>query len=208
MKFKRYIAFLIMSASLSVLYAQKTKEKHSVSVGWGVWIPVGTSTFANKLTWVTPHVGYEYRLLPQLSAGFSVGCLYSNEKGDTTDRYDNSLVSGNSHRKLTAVPIQAELLYFPLGSREQLVQPFLGIGGGVRYAKFYITGDVINTSQVSSWAGVMTPQVGLRVTPFANKKISLDARLYWQNAANRWELLDTSSQQGIGIELRMVSLVF
>lgn len=208
MKLKRYIALLMMSASLSVLYAQKTEEKHSVSVGWGVWLPVGGNTFTNKLTWVTPHVGYEYRILPQLSAGFSVGYLYSNEKGNTTDRYNNSLVNGNSHRKLTAIPIQAELLYFPLGAREQLFQPFLGIGGGVRYTKYYITGDVINTSEVSSWAGIMTPQVGLRVAPFANKRISLDARLYWQNVGNRWELLDTSSQQGIGIELRMVSLIF
>lgn len=208
MKFKRYIAFLLISISLSVAYAQKTVEKHSVSVGWGVWLPVGNSTFTNKLTWVTPHVGYEYRLLPQFSVGFSVGCFYSNEKGDTADRYNSSLVNGNSHRKLTAIPMQAELLYFPLGAGEQSLQPFLGIGGGIQYAKFYITGDVINTSQVSSWAGVITPQIGLRITPFTNKKISLDARVYWQNGGNTWELLDTSSQQGIGVELRMVSLVF
>lgn len=208
MNIKRSITLLIIAVSFSVLYAQKTMEKHSVSVGWGVVLPTGSSTFTNKPTWVTPHVGYEYRVFPQLSAGFSLGYRYSNEKGDTKDRYNSDLVSGQSHRTLTAIPMQIELLYFPLGACLQKFQPFLGIGGGLNYAKYYITGDALHSEETANWARVVTPQVGFRMMPFLTKKLSIDARVYWQNAANNWKLLHTSSQQGVGFEFRIASLLF
>lgn len=196
----RFIAIVILLAALPALYAQESVGSHSATFSWGVALPMGDKNFTNKTTFITPQFGYEYRFASNFSAGFSLGLSFSNEKGPTNDLFDGDVVTANTHRKLTLIPVQAEFRYFPLGTCNTVFHPYIGLSGGIQYAQFYLTGDAIVTSKTGNWAEVVTPHLGVRYQP-GGKRLYMDLRAQWQYSGNGWELTRAKSQQSIGIRV-------
>lgn len=200
-----------MLVSVSALKAQKPARNQSAELGWGVAIPLGSDGFLNKTTWTTANAGWEYRIHPKVSAGLSLGWMYADESGITRDRLSaggvTDEVSGNSHRKLTLVPLQIQVRYFPLGNEDR-IQPYLTLAGGAQYADFYISGDQIQTGSDKNVAAVFTPDAGVRFFPVAGSGLYIDARCYWQYAANGWSYTNTGSQQYLGFRVGVGFPVF
>lgn len=211
MKLRRYISGItvvaMMLISTPALLAQESVSRHALQFSWGAAIPMGDKNFTNKTTYVAPQLGYEYRFASNFSASLSLGLSYSDEKGLTRDSFDGDVITANTHRKLTLVPVQAQMRYSPLGAKATAWQPYVGIGAGVQYAKFYIMGDVINTSGTSDWAEVITPHVGLRYQP-SNKRVYFDLQTLWQYAGNSWKIANTQSQQNIGVRIGVGISIF
>lgn len=203
-----YILAIAMASGVFAGKSQTSDHRNSVTVGWGVSIPAGNGNFAGKASWVSPSLDWEYRLLPVLSAAVSAGYAYFDEKGVTRDRFDGDITDGYTSRTLSLLPLQVGMRYFPFGAGEGSFQPYLFVAGGVRYARFHITGDLIPSGNVKNWSGVVTPGVGLRYHPRRCKKIWLDLRGSWQWGGNGWVLLDTKSQRSVGVNVGVGVVIF
>lgn len=191
----------MLLVSVSASKAQKPAGNHSVALSWSVAVPSGNDGFLNNVTLVTPNVSWEYSFSPTISAGMSLGLMYGDEKERTTDRIPTGLVSGPSDRRLTLVPLQAHVRYFPLGKKEVRFQPYVTIAAGAQYGRFHITGDQIQTNSTDNFAVVLTPDLGVRFYPRAGSGFYLDASCYWQYGGNSWSYTNTGSQQFIGFRI-------
>ncbi len=173
------------------------RRANSVSMGWGVAVPSGSNSFANKTSWVSPAVAWEYRFIPVLSAGLSVGYASFDEQAVTRDRYDGDLTDGYTDRTLSLTPVQAVLRYQPLGAGTSQWQPYVSLAGGMQYARYRIEGDQIPASGKEEWAAVVTPAVGLRY--YACQRLWFDLSGSWQWSNSEWNLLNVKSTQNFRV---------
>lgn len=196
----RYGVFAILLLKASGLHAQAPPSgSHSLFADWGITVP-SKSSFTDRTTYVAPQLGYEYRLSAIFSAGITLGISHSNERAMTTDKYNGDWVDGNTHRKLTLIPLQVQFRCFPLGNGRTRLQPYLGLSGGVQYARFYLSGDAVQTAETSGWGGVITPHVGLRYSK-PQSGLFFDLAVQWQSSSNEWKAVDSPSQRNIGVRL-------
>lgn len=194
---KLYLLALLLLLITPAARSQEVSSKNSLNIGWGIAFPA-QGNFENNTSFVVPSLGYERLISPKFSAGFSAGMLYTKESGVTRDRCcDGALIDGYSDRKLSLIPLQLYARYFPTGGSGASFQPFLSVAGGVQYACFQITGDQINTSRRNNWAGVFTPELGVRYA--AGKRTYIDLSGYFQYGGNKWALMKTTSQQYFGV---------
>lgn len=180
------------------LHAQSPKQ--SISFNWGVMVPADNG-FVENTGWVNPSLEWNYRVLPALSAGISLGYGFNSVRGIADERFDGDLISGYREKKLSIVPVMALVNYFPMGNGGALFRPYLGIGAGVQYAKFQITGDNIITSTTANLAEVFSAQLGTRICPGKTDKFYLDTRFSWQYGGNSWPAAEIKSIRGLGFAL-------
>ena len=196
---KYIIAIFTLFMSCMTGYSQ-TDQKNSLSIGWGISAPASDGNFLNKSVLTNPSIQWDYRIIPQLSIGLFAGYGYSNEKGITHDTYDNAIVDGYSDRSLSLMTTAVTLRYFPWEKRG-LLQPYLLLSGGIQYARFEITGDMINTTESKNWAAVVAPGLGTRMYLKANKGLFVDLSGAWKWAGNGLPIMDINSQSNIEIRL-------
>lgn len=194
---KYSIVTIALLCATPILHAQESGG-YSLAFHWGLASPVGGSDFTRKTSYMAPQFEYEYRFVSHFSAGLSVGVTFSDEKGRTNDRFGNDAVTGNSHRKLTLLPIQAAFRYFPLGTKKTLLQPYLGIAAGMQYAQFYLTADAINSAGTANWSEVLTPHCGVRYR-LSEKGLYFNLYAHWQFSGNDWSMAYSKSQTNIGV---------
>ena len=198
MKFFGHILLPVALSLMGTLTA--VAQDHSISLDWGGHIPTGGGNFRNETSWIAPSVGWDRHILPWLSVGYSVGYGYAHEKGITRDRYDGAIVDGYSERKLSLVPVQARVRFFPLG-QSTAFRPFVSVTGGVQYARFFITGETIQTTAANSWGGVFSAAAGVRYYPVRKRGFFIEASGGWQWAGNRFNVMNTKSQKGVEVRL-------
>lgn len=172
------------------------QARQDLGVSWGGYLPVG-SGFVQNASWTQVSLQWNYRIIPQLGAGLSVGYVQHNESGRTLDHFDGAIVTGDSKRKLIQIPIQMLVSYYPIGARHSLFQPYVGVGIGGQWARFDLSGAVVQTSGKENWGLVVTPKIGIRIYPLKKKSFWLNADVAYRYAANEWKLLEISSQQGV-----------
>lgn len=199
MRFNLCIVCLLLLSPFALL-GQRVVREHSVSASWGGEIPSGKS-FLSHVSWVVPQMRYEYVVIPQLSVTGSATYSYGKEPGMINEKYDGDFVTGNSIRSLSSFPLQLGLSYFPLGGKTALVQPYLAVSGGSNYAKFYITGDFINSCKTSNWSGMFSAGLGIRYYIPYSDRIFLDINGTYQYAGNKLTKIDSDAQQGFLVRI-------
>jgi opacity protein-like surface antigen len=163
----------------------QTRKQQSVSVAWGVSIPVGDDAYIDKASVRNLSLEWDYRILPCLSAGVSAGYYAGfDNKESGNDFFDGAMVSGRREKKLKTIPIMAQFDYFPMGDANTLFSPYLGIGIGVQYAKFEIKGDYIVSSTRKNWSENFSVRAGVRIRPLETSRFFLDARCLWNRGGN------------------------
>lgn len=187
---------LICSVCAPSLRAQA--PRHAVSAGWGVSIPVGDN-YIDEASAANFALEWGYRLLPTLSAGVSAGYGSVSESDTGTLSFDGSTVTGAYKKSFYAIPLLARLDWFPLGRANTLLQPYVGVGAGARYARFEITGDAIVTSVRTGWAESFSARAGLRVRPCQTGRFFVDARCAWDFGGNDWPQAGVESGQQLSI---------
>lgn len=192
------IVLVVLCLCYTEVSAQE--QRQSISVHWGVTVPSGDS-FIGKAGAVNPSLEWSYRVLPVLSAGVSLGYGYATDKGVSDEHIDGDFVSGYREKSLSTMPLIAKLNFFPLGNKSILFSPYIGVGVGVQYAKFYMTGDALNSKDASNWAEIFSAEVGTRIEPKYGSKLYLDVRCIWQYGGNGWPLVEVKSIQQIGFAL-------
>lgn len=175
-------------------------QRQSISVHEGVAIPVKNG-FADKAGFVNPSVEWRYSLLPAWAVGLSLGYSYSTEKGEGDVRVADDLISGYREKSLSSMPFLAKFHYFPLGGGSSLFSPFIGVGAGIQYAKFYITGDAVNSAKTSNWAKAFSVEVGTNIQPLKVETIYFDIRCLWYYGGNSWPFLEAEPMQTVGVTL-------
>lgn len=179
--------------------SQIRTRKHSLSVDWGAAIPVGQN-FIDKASAANVSLEWDYRIIPMLSAGVSVGYIGFTDKGIADEYFDSTLSSGYRDKRLQTIPIMVQLDLFPIGGRATLFRPYLGVGVGGQYARFRITGETIVTSERSNWAERFSARVGTRIFPVKNGGLFFDARVTWGYGGNDWPMAaGLRSMQSIGV---------
>jgi hypothetical protein len=171
---------------------------HSLRAGWGVGIPVGEK-YIDGAGVGNFFLEWDLRITPSLSAGASVGYNSLSDRGFASERFDSSLVTGYREKSLSCVPLMVMLDLFPLGDEGALLRPYIGVGAGVGYAKFSITGESIVTSSVSGWAENFAARAGTRIYPAENGRFFLDTGIVWSYGANGWEIARIGSVQTLGV---------
>jgi hypothetical protein len=215
MKTLRKILLSVAVIGMGLVSASAQQQwAHTLSLGWGANIPAGEGNFRNQTAWVNPSVEWDY-LSPcrRFSFGVLFGFQVSHERATTGDRVDGAWVTGYSDRQVTAVPIQARLKWFPLGSRDTMFRPYTMLGGGAQWARFDITGDAINSAGVENVGGLFSAGVGVRCFPLGRgvnadanalgRRFFVDLSTGWQWAGNRFEMLDTNSQRDVVVRLAL-----
>lgn len=171
-------------------------KRQDLNVSWGGYFPTG-SGFVQNVSWTQFSLKWEYRIIPQLGTGLSIGYGFHKESGWTLDHFNGAIVTGDSKRKLTQIPIQAQVSYYPIGARQSYIQPYIGVGIGGQWARYDLTGTVIQTSGIKNWGLVVTPQIGMRIYPSKTEIFWLDVNVAYRYATNEWKLASIKGQQGI-----------
>ena len=180
------IVLLVVLLFLPFGAGAQQPDRHSLELTWGVSIPTG-SHFSDQSGFTALSLRGEYRIIPQLAIGVSAGFDRHSESGVTNDFFQGDFVTGHSERELLQIPLIAHVRYYLVGGRRSLLQPYLGVGGGVQWAQFNLTGDMINTSQADSWGFTVRPEIGTRIYPVRGGRLWLDAQLAFRSAWNRWD---------------------
>lgn len=190
---KRLLGIVLFGLLPLVVEAQTRQD---LSVSWGGYLPTG-SGFVKNISWTQFSLQWDYRIIPQLKAGLSLGYVFHNESGWTQDHFNGAVVTGNSNRKLIQLPIQMHVSYYPIGARQGLLQPYLGVGIGGQWARFDLKGAVIQTSGTENWGLIVTPQIGMRIYPSKTDIFWLEVKVAYRYATNEWKLASIKGQQGI-----------
>ena len=188
---------MVCSVCAHRLQAQTLKQ--TASIAWGMSFPTGGDSYIDRASVENFSLEWGYRVLPGLSAGVSLGYGNRSERGVSDEFFDGSFVSGFREKKLYTLPIMAVFDYFPLGDDNTLLRPYLGVGLGVQYAKWQITGDAIVTSVSKNWAESFSARAGLRISPNENGRFFLDARCLWNYSGNGWQSAKINSMQQFAI---------
>lgn len=189
---------IVLCICYTGVYAQA--QRQSIAAHWGVAVPINNQ-FIDKAGAVNPSLEWSYRIIPSLSAGLSLGYGSFIEKGAGDERIDTDLISGNREKSLSLMPFLAKFHYFPFGNRNRLFSPFIGVGVGVQYAKFYIIGDAISSNKTSNWAEAFSAEMGAKIQLPKNERIYFDIRGLWQYGGNSCSLTGTKPIQTLGITL-------
>ena len=193
---KAAICLSIVSTICGTAVAQVHKQ--SLSIGWGAAVPVGDS-YIDKTSAVNFSLGWDFRLLPVLSAGLSVGYMGNSDRGISDEYFDSAFTTGYREKGVYVIPLMAQFDFFPLGEANTLLRPYFGVGAGGRYAKFRITGDAIVTSGSRGWAESFSARIGTRIYPLWMGRFFLDAKCTWNYGDNRWPLAEAGPVQYFGI---------
>lgn len=172
------------------------QNRHSLEVTWGLSIPSG-SHFSDETGFTAFSLRWEYRIIPQLAIGASAGFDRHGESGMTEDFFNGDLVTGYTDRTLVQIPLLAHARYYPIGGRNSVLQPYAGVGIGAQWARFEITGEMINTSQADSWGFAVMPEIGTRIYPMRGGRLWLDARIAFRSAGNRWDAARIDALGGV-----------
>ena len=129
--------------------------RHGIEAAWGVSVPSGAG-FVEKTGFAALSLRWEYRIIPQLSVGVSAGFDRHGESGMTGDYFNGDWTTGHTDRTLVQVPLMAHGRCYPLGGRSTLLQPYAGVGIGAQWARFEISGEMINTSRADSWGEIFS----------------------------------------------------
>lgn len=159
----------------------------SIEVSWGLSIPIVQSSFwqvdPNPVGTSAFSLRYEYRLLPALGLGFKAGLDYRFYEGYTNESHNSGSVtviySGESTREQILVPLLLSARYYPLGDRETLLRPYVGLGIGTAYNKMFITGDTINTTHHANWGFALSPELGTRMHILSEFFVDLKCSALW-----------------------------
>lgn len=191
---------ILIVLCLCCIVAGAQDQRQSISVHWGVTIPPNNG-FIDKVGVVNPSLEWSYKVLPTLSAGVSLGYGYATEKGEGSERVDGDFASGYREKTLSSMPLIIRLRFCPLGTKSTLFSPYIGVGAGVQYSKFHITGDAINSNGAGNWAETFSAEVGTRIQPKEGSKLYFDVRGLWQYGGNDWPSVEAKSIQHIGFAL-------
>ena len=159
-------------------------RKQSLSLDWGVAIPVGNS-YIDKASVANFSLGWSFRLFPMLSAGVSAGYMGSSDRGIAGEYFDSAFITGYREKGLYVVPLMARFDFFPMGDAETVLRPYFGVAAGGRYARFRIIGEAIANSRSSNWAESFSARLGTRIHPGIGG-LFFDVRCTWNYGGNRW----------------------
>lgn len=179
--------------------AQEFEPYHSVGVSWGVSVPVGNS-FLERTSFIAPRVEWEWRIVPPFAFGLDAGLVRSSESGFTNDRVDGNATSGHSTREGSAFALTAYGRWYVL-PHARLLSPYVGVGVGTEYFSARITGEVINTSENKAWDLTARAEVGIRIHPRRNGRLSIDLRGGYTYSGYEWKYVDNLKNDRIGVSL-------
>ena len=192
------ISHLLLSLCMFLPFgagAQTLAARHSVEAAWGVSVPLGTS-FLDKTGAGAFSLRYEYRFASRFAAGMLVGLDRTVEKGLFDGTFDGDAVTGYTERIQQQIPILASLCWYMLGEKQSVLRPYVGIGIGVQWTRFEITGETINSSRADSWGLGTTVGIGTRIYPRREGAFFLDVRAAYRYGSNKWNAAGVNGLQG------------
>lgn len=176
--------------------------RHSVSVGWSALLPAGDNQFIDRTLPANLHVDYHYHLSGLFSVGADVGYGKNSHAADMRVEYEQDVINGFARKEMTAIPIQVQARYFPLGRGLHMVQPYVSVAAGMQYTKYSITGDNVSLSRMSEWKPVVSAQAAVRLSPSSLGGFFVDAAAGWSYCTSKWNTLHTNPIQNISLALK------
>lgn len=184
---KRYALALMILALLGLKgYSQNIPDRLHFTIDWQMNAPIH-SDFANKISGWGMNFEGNYAVAPHWDLG---GFLNFHTNHDYVERQTitDGTVSLTTDRQESAFQLPFGLTSAYRFTDYGCLRPYVGAKAGAMYAK---NTTYLNTTGITdnSWGFYVSPELGMNVYPFPDRRFGFHVAVYYSYATNRSEVL-------------------
>jgi outer membrane protein W len=181
----------LLSAAVTTLPAQVQMPAGPTSVGtfsWGYAMTTGGATdFIDNDSFLSFAFEGEHFFKRTMSVGLFFGWTELYERTDETLQIGNGAISGGQYRHANVFPMLVTTRFYPRrGQRDATVSPFIGLGAGAYYTRWFHDVGTLRFEDNPWFVGV-TPDLGI-VFPNVGESTSivLSGRYHYPFVNGTW----------------------